>query len=140
MSKLLAPLLVLCLAGAARAEVPSQAPLTLTLREGPLLQPEMGFRDAASRRDRSAVGVIASDALYGVLIGLVIGAGVALIDNDFNNGLWGRDLATGAGVGLVIGGIVGAIDVVTASDRVMQVPGQERGRGFGRAGGLRLTF
>jgi hypothetical protein len=53
---------------------------------------------------RSAVSIIATDALYGGIAGLAIGAGVALLSNDGN---WGRDLAIGAGAGLIVGGIFG---------------------------------
>jgi hypothetical protein len=63
---------------------------------------------------RSPGAVIATDALYGGLAGLAIGGGVALISNDGN---WGRDLAIGAGIGLVAGGIFGAIDAASYSDR-----------------------
>src|SRR5471032_2250769 len=63
---------------------------------------------------RSPASVIATDALYGGLAGLAIGAGVALIINDGN---WGRDLAIGAGVGLVAGGVFGAVDAASYSDR-----------------------
>ena len=48
------------------------------------------------------------------LAGLAVGGGVALIQNDGN---WGRDLAVGAGVGLLIGGIFGAVDAASMSDR-----------------------
>jgi hypothetical protein len=63
---------------------------------------------------RSPGAVIATDALYGGLAGLAIGGGVALISNDGN---WGRDLAIGAGIGLVAGGIFGAVDAASYSDR-----------------------
>jgi hypothetical protein len=63
---------------------------------------------------RSPGAVIATDALYGGLAGLAVGGGVALITNDGN---WGRDLAIGAGIGLVAGGILGAVDAASYSDR-----------------------
>jgi hypothetical protein len=59
---------------------------------------------------RSPGAVIATDALYGGLAGLAIGGGVALITSDGN---WGRDLAIGAGVGLLAGGIYGAVDAAS---------------------------
>jgi hypothetical protein len=59
---------------------------------------------------RSAGAVIATDALYGGLAGLAIGGGVALITNDSN---WGRDLAVGAGIGLIAGAIFGAVDAAS---------------------------
>ena len=66
------------------------------------------------RHGRSPGAVIATDALYGGLAGLAIGAGVALISNDGN---WGRDLAVGAGVGLIAGGVYGAVDAASYRDR-----------------------
>jgi hypothetical protein len=63
---------------------------------------------------RSPGAVIATDALYGGLAGVAVGAGVALISNDGN---WGRDLAIGAGVGLIAGGVFGAVDALSYSDR-----------------------
>jgi hypothetical protein len=59
---------------------------------------------------RSPGAVIATDALYGGIAGLAIGGGVALITDSGN---WGRDLAVGAGAGLIIGGVFGAVDVAT---------------------------
>ena len=64
---------------------------------------------------RSPVAVIATDAVYGGIAGLAIGAGVALIEGDHN---WGRDLSLGAGVGLLVGAAFGAVDAVSA-DRTM---------------------
>jgi hypothetical protein len=66
------------------------------------------------RAHRSPGAVIATDALYGGLAGLAIGGGVALITNDGN---WGRDLAIGAGIGLVAGGVFGAVDAASYSER-----------------------
>jgi hypothetical protein len=64
---------------------------------------------------RNFAAVIATDAVYGGIAGLAIGAGVALIENDHN---WGRDLSVGAGAGLLIGAAFGAIDAANA-DRTM---------------------
>jgi hypothetical protein len=74
---------------------------------------------------RSPGRIIATDALYGGIAGLAIGGGVALLQNDGN---WGRDLAIGAGVGLIAGGIFGAIDAASA-DRAYS-PGEMRDIGF----------
>jgi hypothetical protein len=63
---------------------------------------------------RNPGAIIATDALYGGLAGLAIGAGVALIEQDHD---WGRDLGIGAGVGLLVGAAFGAVDAV--SDRRM---------------------
>ena len=72
--------------------------------------------------------IIATDALYGGLAGLAIGGGVALLNNDGN---WGRDLAIGAGAGLLIGGIFGAVDAAASADRAIPV-GEVRDVGFSR--------
>jgi len=77
---------------------------------------------------RSVAAVIATDALYGGLVGLAIGGGVALLQNDGN---WGRDLAIGAGAGLIVGGLFGAVDVVSMTDRVRPI-GEVREIGFSR--------
>ena len=63
---------------------------------------------------RPALAIIAEDALYGGLIGTAIGGGIALIQQDKNN--WGRDLAIGAGAGLIAGGVFGAVQAATQSD------------------------
>jgi hypothetical protein len=64
---------------------------------------------------RNPAAVIATDAIYGGIAGLAIGAGVALIEGSNN---WGRDLSIGAGAGLLVGAAFGAIDAVSA-DRTM---------------------
>src|SRR5207248_9797386 len=77
---------------------------------------------------RNAANVILTDALYGGLAGLAIGGGVALLNGDGN---WGRDLAIGAGAGLLIGGIFGAVDAAASADRAIPV-GEVRDVGFSR--------
>jgi len=77
---------------------------------------------------RNPGAIIATDALYGGLAGLAIGGGVALLNNDGN---WGRDLAVGAGAGLLIGGIFGAVDAAASADRAIPV-GEVRDVGFSR--------
>jgi len=143
MTLLLAGLFFAAPAARAGASVTSNAegraqPLMLTLNPGSLTLPDQGFR---YQRERSAGSVIASDALYGGLIGLILGAGVALISNDFSNGGWGRDLAVGAGVGLIAGGIFGAVNVVSVSDRTLaESDRSRRDRGLGAAAGARTAF
>ena len=108
---LIAPLAALLVAGAAHAT----SLQTLTLRNEPQLD-EKGLRaevvEVQSRRTVAAV--IATDALYGGIAGLAIGAGVALIEGGNN---WARDLSVGAGVGLLVGGIFGALDAASMADR-----------------------
>ncbi len=63
--------------------------------------------DASDLADASDIGArpILTDALYGAVIGLLIGTGVALLEG----GNWGRDLAIGAGAGLIVGAAYGAL-------------------------------
>ena len=63
---------------------------------------------------RSAVAIIATDALYGGVAGAVVGAGITLIDNGNN---WARHLMLGAGIGILAG----------ATARLAQPMGQARG-------------
>ena len=150
-SLFLAAALALCLAGSAQAAPaqgptqtndPAAAPLTLTLQQ-PARSSDQGFRDIVEvSGHRSALGVVASDALYGGLAGLAIGAGVALLNSDFNSGgNWGRDLAIGAGAGLIVGGIFGAVDVAASSDRYLSESNRAgRDRGFSGVGGMHSAF
>jgi hypothetical protein len=75
-----------------------------------------GYRQLVEvQTHRSPAAVIASDALYGGIAGLAVGAGVALLEGSHD---WGRDLAVGAGAGLLVGAAFGAVDALSA-DRVM---------------------
>ena len=105
-----APLAAMLVAGAANAGTLQ----TLRLPERPQTADQLAAEVVEVQAHRSPVAVIATDALYGGLAGLAIGAGVALIQSDHD---WGRDLAIGAGVGLLAGGIFGAIDAAANSDR-----------------------
>jgi hypothetical protein len=88
------------------ANTPSARPLDLTLQEQTL------HADVVTvETGRPVAAVIATDALYGGLAGVAIGAGVALING--NN--YGRDIAIGAGIGLIAGGVVGAVDAAGSS-------------------------
>ncbi|MFL5264028.1 MAG: hypothetical protein ACJ79L_16630 [Anaeromyxobacteraceae bacterium] len=61
---------------------------------------------------RSSLEVVAIDAAYGALAGLLVGAGVALIANNDD---WGRDLMIGTGAGILVGAAVGGIHAYNAS-------------------------
>jgi hypothetical protein len=90
--------------------------LATELRRDVHLGPDEGYRQLVEvQTHRNPAAVIAADALYGGIAGLAIGAGVALLENSHD---WGRDLAIGAGAGLLIGAAFGAVDAAT-SDRVM---------------------
>ena len=100
---------------------------SLTLNQQPQ---DDGFRQLIEvQTHRNPGAIIATDALYGGLAGLAIGGGVALLNNDGN---WGRDLAVGAGAGLLIGGIFGAVDAAASADRAYPV-GEQRDVGFSRS-------
>ena len=109
---LLAPFLAALAAAPARAgSGVSGAELT------PVRQAD-AFQDIVEvQTTRNPGAVIVRDALYGGLAGLLIGGGVALLNNGDN---WGRDLAIGAGAGLLVGAIFGAVDAASA-DRYMAV-------------------
>jgi len=95
-----------------------------------------GFRDIVEvQSTRSPVAVIARDALYGGLAGLAIGGGVALLNGGDNVG---RDLAIGAGAGLIVGAIFGAVDAASA-DRYMAVADSTAHERDARSQNLRST-
>jgi hypothetical protein len=72
------------------------APLAVTPPAAPILAGAESATEGATH--------ILTSALYGALAGAIIGTGVALIEN----GNWGRDIAVGAGVGILIGAAIGA--------------------------------
>jgi hypothetical protein len=123
---LLAPLAVLLLAGSARAAEVQ----TLTLDNQSQLGLNAEVVEVNTRRSTGAI--VAQDALYGGLAGVAIGGGVALLNNGND---WARDLAIGAGAGLIVGGVFGAVDAATSSDRYATpvADSDHRSRGFGRA-------
>jgi len=86
------------------------------------LQQSDAFRDVVEvQTTRNPGAVIVRDALYGGLAGLAIGGGIALLNNGDN---WQRTLAIGAGAGLLVGAIFGAVDAASA-DRYMAVADSE---------------
>jgi hypothetical protein len=101
---------------------------TLTLQQ-PAVS-DRGLNDIVEvNAHRNPAATIATDALYGGIAGLAIGAGVALIDGSSN---WGRNLAIGAGAGLLVGAVFGAIDAAS-SDRVYTPVGETHDTGFNSA-------
>ena len=126
MKKLLfAPLAALLMAFSANAA----GLQTLTLHEVPQTKDDGLKQLVEVQTHRNAASVIATDALYGGIAGLAIGGGVALLNNDGN---WGRDLAIGAGAGLLIGGVFGAVDAAANADRAYPI-GDQRDIGFSSA-------
>ena len=71
----------------------------------------------------STAGIIARDAIGGAIAGAAVGGGVAVyrryIENGSNGswGNWQRDLAVGAGIGLAVGLVFGAVDAASNADR-----------------------
>jgi hypothetical protein len=59
---------------------------------------------------RSAIKIIAVDALYGGVAGGLVGGGVTLIDQGNN---WARDVMVGAGVGVLVGAAYGVFESAT---------------------------
>jgi hypothetical protein len=111
MTKLLfAPLLAALVAAPAWAGTP--------MTEAAPAQRSDAFRDVVEvQATRSPGAVIVRDALYGGLAGLAVGGGIALLNSGDN---WGRDLMIGAGAGLLVGAVFGAVDAASA-DRYMAV-------------------
>ncbi len=104
------PLAAFLLTGAANAGTLQ----TLRIREQPQTADQLAAEVVEVQTHRSPAAIIAQDALYGGLAGLAIGAGIALITDSGN---WGRDLAIGAGAGLLVGAAYGAVEAASYSDR-----------------------
>jgi hypothetical protein len=62
---------------------------------------------------RAPMAIVATDALYGGIAGVLVGGGVALLDNGDH---WQRDLMIGAGVGILAGVGVGVAQAVTEAN------------------------
>jgi hypothetical protein len=56
------------------------------------------------------VAIIATDGLYGGVAGVLVGAGITLIDNGNN---WGRNLMVGAGIGILAGAAYGVYEAAS---------------------------
>jgi hypothetical protein len=60
------------------------------------------------RRPRpNPLGTVATDAAFGGVAGLLVGVGVALVDQGND---WGRDVTVGAGAGVLVGAAVGVVE------------------------------
>jgi hypothetical protein len=89
---------------------------------------------------RAPMAIIATDALYGGLAGVLVGGGIALLD-DGNH--WQRDLMVGAGAGILAGvgvGIAQAVIDANDSPRPRAVVDQIRPEGSSAPGGTALAF
>ena len=85
---------------------PESAPPASTTRT--VVRDEPVIVEAEHRR--APMAIVATDALYGGLAGVLVGGGVALLDNNGNH--WQRDLMIGAGVGILAGVGVGIAEAV----------------------------
>jgi len=89
---------------------------------------------------RDPVAIVATDALYGGLAGVLVGGGIALLDNGDH---WQRDLMIGAGAGILAGvgvGIVQAVLEANDSPRARAVADRVRPEGARAPGGTALAF
>ncbi|MFL5263038.1 MAG: hypothetical protein ACJ79L_11625 [Anaeromyxobacteraceae bacterium] len=99
--KSLVAVLLAALTGApAAARADAAPPPDLSLTDGDLAAP---LAQIAGTSD-SGTGTIFTSALYGGLAGALVGGAVGLIEN----GNYGRDIAIGAGAGVLIGAALGA--------------------------------
>src|SRR2546425_1695969 len=103
---------------------------TLTLRERAQSKDQLAAEVVEVQTHRSAMSVIAQDALYGGIAGLAVGGGGGLFNGGGN---WGRGLAIGAGAGPLIGGIFGAVG---AAAHAGPAPGRVDKANRGVSGGL----
>jgi hypothetical protein len=72
--------------------------------------PTYGDVAVIERREKpNPLGTVAMDAGYGGVAGLLVGGGIALIQQGDD---WGRDLMVGAGIGLIVGAAVGVAHAV----------------------------
>ena len=122
---LLAPFAALLMAGAANAGQIR----TLTLRETPQDKNQLAAEVVEVQTHRSTASIIAQDAVYGGIAGLAVGGAVSLLNGGDN---WGRNLMIGAGAGLLIGGVFGALDAASNADRMPT--------GFGKSYGIGSKF
>ena len=95
---------------------------------------------AVEEHRRDPVAIVATDALYGGIAGLLVGGGIALLDNGDH---WQRDLMIGAGAGILAGvgvGIVQAVIESNDSPRSRAVADRVRPEGARAPGGTALAL
>jgi hypothetical protein len=90
---------------------------------------------------RAPMAIVATDALYGGIAGVLVGGGIALLDNGDH---WQRDLMIGAGAGILAGVGVGIAQAVIESNesppRTRAAADQVRPTGGRAPGGTALAL
>jgi hypothetical protein len=71
--------------------------------------------DVSGSYEPSPMAVIFRDAAFGMLAGAAVGGAVGAAADSKN---WGRDLAIGAGAGLLLGILIGAYDSANSGPRI----------------------
>ena len=115
---------------------PSDAPPATTTRVRTYDTP------VVEERHRAPMAIVATDALYGGIAGLLVGGGIALL-NDGDH--WQRDLMIGAGAGILAGVGVGIVQAVMESNeptttQVRAAADQVRPEGARAPGGPALAL
>jgi hypothetical protein len=112
---------------------PSTRTTTTRVRAG---DEAVGVGVETHREGRTDIAIIATDALYGGLAGVLIGGGIALINNGSN---WGRDLMVGGGIGILAGAAFGVVEAATREDRTtVRRAAADRDPGASSGAGLSL--
>lgn len=86
------------------------------------------------------MAIVATDALYGGIAGVLVGGGIALLDNGDH---WQRDLMIGAGAGILAGvgvGIAQAVIEANEPPRTRAVADRVRPTGARAPGGPALAL
>jgi hypothetical protein len=95
---------------------------------------------AIEEHRRDPVAIIATDALYGGIAGVLVGGGIALLENGDH---WQRDLMIGAGAGILAGvgvGVAQAVIQANDSPRTRAVADSVRPEGGRAPGGPALAL
>jgi di/tricarboxylate transporter len=111
---------VLALALPARA-ASREAGTASLLPPSPVTSTEFAQQVTTVESRPTTAGIIARDAIGGAVAGTAVAGGVILwrryVESNGTWGDWGRDLALGAGIGLAVGLVFGAVDAASNADR-----------------------